>query len=164
MATICGHQCDTALFRRAYLGISEELTKAKGQTRRDGSIKPWPTPEPFRSCLAAEFHRQFWKPTELRLVLLAESHVYTDEVDLACKITTDALPPDIQPSPSQFVRLIYCLGYGESGLVKGTLKQSNDGTPQYWKIFGECAGTSSNSDGSLIWKISTLRALKARGI
>lgn len=164
MATIYGHQCDLGLFRRTYRAILEELTRAKGQKRRDGSAKPWPVAEPFRSCLAAEFHRQFWKPTKLRVVLLAESHVYTDQVDLACKIMTNALPPDIQHSPSQFVRLIYSLGYGENGLVSGTLTQANDGTPQYWKIFGQCAGTSANSDGSLTWKISTLRALRARGI
>jgi hypothetical protein len=164
MATIYGHQCDLTLFRRAYLKISQELIRTNAQTRRDGSIKASPNPEPFRSCLAAEFHRQFWKPAEPRLVLLAESHVYTDELDLACKITTNNLPTDIQHSSSQFVRLIYCLGYGESTLVRGTPVQPNDGTPQYWKIFGQCAGTSATADGSLNWKISTLRALKARGI
>jgi hypothetical protein len=159
LALIYGHRCDLMLFRRTYRKISEELSRATGQKRRDGSIKPSITVEPFRSCLAAEFHRQFWKPHQLRLVLLAESHVYTDQIDLARKMRTSALPQDLQDSSSQFVRLIYCLGYGENSLLQGTLAQRNDGTPQYWDIFGQCAAISAAQAGSLSWKISTLRAL-----
>ena len=155
MAVINGNQFDLALFRRTYRSISQEVAKG-----------PWPAAEPFRSCLAAEFHRQFCKPKDLRLVLLAESHVFTDVADLACtlRLKEDARLSDIQDSPSQFVRLIYCLGYGENAILRGKMDQPNAGTPQYWKIFAECAGTSANYDGSLSSKVCTLQALKARGI
>jgi hypothetical protein len=123
MAIIYGHRCDLRLFRETYVEISKELTSTRGLKSRKGSVKPPLAPEPFRSCLAAEFHRQFWKPAEPRMVLLAESHVYTDEIDLACKMKTGMLPPDIQQSSPQFVRLIYCLGYGENALVRGTFMQ-----------------------------------------
>src|SRR6267142_3590652 len=137
MAIIYGHHCNLALFRKIYREIASELTRSTGQMRQHGSMKPCLTPEPFRSCLAAEYHRQFWRPTEPRVVLLAESHVYTDIVDLRSSVARKILPLDIQHSPKQFVRLIYCLAYGENTLVQGTLKQPNEGTRQYWRLFGQ---------------------------
>jgi hypothetical protein len=36
-------------------------------------------------------------------------------------------------APTPFVRLVYCLGYGERDLVQGRV-QPNFGTPQFWKL------------------------------
>jgi hypothetical protein len=37
------------------------------------------------------------------------------------------------------VRLVYCLGYGEDGLLdQSVTSPRNSGTPQFWKIFQSC--------------------------
>jgi hypothetical protein len=39
--------------------------------------------------------------------------------------------------PRGFVRLVYCLAYGENELLDEAI-ESNKGTPQFWKIFFSC--------------------------
>src|SRR5664279_1261332 len=83
---------------------------------------PFLQPEPFDSCWTAECHRQFWKPEFLRLALVAESHVFTDADDLKATVRSEFLPPAIADLPTQFVRLIYCLGYGDNSILSYTPK------------------------------------------
>lgn len=40
--------------------------------------------------------------------------------------------------PNKYVRLVYCLGYGETSLVEGDAGH-NRGTPQFWKILSVAA-------------------------
>ena len=101
--------------------------------------------EPFSVIEAGEKHRQFWRPTDVRVLLLAESHVYT---------RTDECVPMKGPArfgpegvPENFIRLVYCLGYGEASYV-GSHIASNLGTWQYWLIFSSCI----NSLGTLPFK------------
>jgi hypothetical protein len=92
-----------------------------------------------------EQYRQFWRPEKTSVVLLAESHVYTDEQDyqMICdQSITHRVIPDY---PLRFVRFVYCLGYGESELVTGSRPDGkNSGTPQYWKIFSSCVADDEN--------------------
>ena len=55
------------------------------------------------------------------------------------------LPEDM---PRGFVRLVYCLGYGENGLLeRPVIGSPNRGTPQFGKIFYSCINlVSSNAD------------------
>lgn len=94
----------------------------------------------------AEEHRLYWRPQRVRVVLLAESHVYTTPDELARTIALPtAAPPDL---PRGFVRLVYCLGYGENRLLNRPIESpANTGTPQFWKIFYSCTNAiAANSD------------------
>lgn len=84
-----------------------------------------------------EEYRQFWKPKEINVVLLAESHVYTDKQEYTILYNKLSLNKIIPNYPLHFVRFVYCLGYGENELLNRPLKK-NTGTPQYWKIFTSC--------------------------
>ncbi len=79
--------------------------------------------------------REFWKPEKVKVILLAESHVYTkdDEWEILLK-TNSSLPENY---PNNFVRFVYCLAYGENHLLSRFI-DNNRGTPQYWEIFYSC--------------------------
>ncbi|MDQ6666242.1 MAG: hypothetical protein M3Z23_17830, partial [Acidobacteriota bacterium] len=48
--------------------------------------------------------------------------------------------------PRGFVRLVYCLGYGESHLLDEPIEARNSGTPQFWKIFYSCLNPIQSSE------------------
>jgi hypothetical protein len=94
--------------------------------------------EPLAVVQQVEQHRRYWRPEKPRLVLLAESHVYTTEEELCCTVEVEnelnQTPKDL---PRGFVRFVYCLGYGENKLLDKCI-ESNPGTPPFWKIFYSC--------------------------
>jgi hypothetical protein len=123
----------------------------------------------------AEEHRRYWRPARVKVVLLAESHVYTTLEELARTISLPAsAPADL---PRGFVRLVYCLGYGENRLLNRSIESpANSGTPQFWKIFYSCVNpVATNSDFASIQattspaqrisnKILLLKTLQERGV
>ncbi|MDQ6704762.1 MAG: hypothetical protein M3Z85_02225 [Acidobacteriota bacterium] len=83
-------------------------------------------------------------------------------------------PTDI---PRGFVRLVYCLGYGESHLLEESAEAKNSGTPQFWKILYSCLNPIQSSETfapvqatktgctpRVSNKIALLKALTERGI
>jgi hypothetical protein len=68
------------------------------------------------------------RPERVRVVLLAESHVWTSRDDTRSRVTQ---PDGVETS---FARFVYCLGYGEAQLVEPAVTP-NKGTPQFWKLF-----------------------------
>ncbi len=130
--------------------------------------------EAFPIVQRVEQHRRYWRPGKTRLVLLAESHVHTDEPEYCHKVKPlDWMPKDL---PLDFVRFVYCLGYGENELLDKPIKP-NGGTPHFWKIFYSCINeVMSHDDFAPILKRRTylaeractkmrlLDAMKARGI
>jgi hypothetical protein len=130
--------------------------------------------ETFGVIKRVQKHRDFWKPRKVRVVLLAESHVYTteEESDIHLNVSSIGLPN----YPQNYVRLVYCLGYGETNLV-GKEIYANAGTPQFWKIFFSCCHKiQSNIDfepvlkkttsfhDRLVNKIMLLKQLREMGI
>jgi len=102
--------------------------------------------EPLDVLRRTEEHRSYWRPERVKVILLAESHVYTTPEELTRTITLpNPVPSDI---PRGFVRLVYCLGYGENQLLNQPIKSpKNSGTPQFWKIFYSCVNpVRSNID------------------
>ena len=95
--------------------------------RRDIAWNDW---ENLGTVELVERYRQFWRPERVRVVLLAESHVFTTSEETGSLI----LPHHQLPGPDRFVRFVYCLGYGERDLLSAELA-NNSGTPQYWKLF-----------------------------
>jgi hypothetical protein len=121
-------------------------------------------PEQFEACWAAECHRQFWKPEKARLVLIAESHVYTDTDDLKARIRADFLPAAAVAAPPQFVRLIYCLGYGDNSLLTHRPVQSNERDTDFWNLFSRAANMDLRQTYPVAEKVEILQRLQKRGI
>ncbi len=129
--------------------------------------------ESFEVAETVEKLRRYWRPAQVNVILLAESHVFTREEELRIALSYETLA--LTGLPSQFVRFVYCLGYGERLLVSKMLK-SNFGTPQFWKIFHNCCydPSSSLASGILVsrskfedrlpTKIDLLKNLQSRGI
>jgi hypothetical protein len=112
-----------------------------------------PDSEPYESVKLVEKYRQYWRPDTVRIILLAESHVFTTDSDRKFKITSiDGLPD----YPKQYAKFVYCLAYGEDSLTKGDNHPAVDGTPQFWKILFSCANEiQSNKSFAPILKSHT---------
>jgi len=129
--------------------------------------------EPFCIVKSVSDHRYFWKPEKVRILLLAESHVYTYIEEYNKTMQYDDFP-ELDGCPTNYVKLVYCLGYGEKGFSK---VNSKAGTPPFWKIFTSCIhqnyhsefkkillGKTKNQNQRLRNKIALLKKLKERGI
>jgi hypothetical protein len=109
--------------------------------------------EELESVQLVETYRRVLRPSRVRVVLLAESHVFTSAKDRAIAIP---VIPELPGYPTQYARFVYCLGYGERTLTGHPSHPSRDGTPQFWKIFHSCAHpVSSPADFGQVLKKTT---------
>jgi len=111
--------------------------------------------EPVEVLRIADEYRHFWRPENVKTILLAESHVYTSREEVALTIE---LPANISSSaPKSFVRLVYCLGYGEDDLLQKPINHpKNSGTWQYWQVFHSCVNrVACNEDFAAVQKTRT---------
>jgi len=121
-------------------------------------------------------HRNYWRPTKVKTILLAESHVFTPDKEFNIELN---YPNEIEFAglPRNYVRLVYCLGYGEEYLPKNYIDNNKRGTPQYWKLFSACLSENweiefyrvsktkcPNFTVRIINKLDTLKRLKEGGI
>jgi len=102
-------------------------------------------------------YREYWRPKKIKVVLLAESHVFTLESHIKSKIKKNYIDfLNLTDYPENFVRFVYCLGYGENEILDDGDTQvnfKNSGTPQYWKVFFSCLNNiEKNSDFKPILK------------
>lgn len=144
---------------------------AEGQkVLRDAKVDFVETPE---VALAVERHRWHWKPKKISCVLIAESHVYTSSSDFDISVDNDRLndlPSDLPNPPTEFVRLVYCLGYGNNCVLTKKPELRNSGTWQFWKLFGAITqrnpypAKGKDCQKRLAWQIETLQELRRRGI
>lgn len=124
-----------------------------------------------------EQYRQFWRPEEAKVILLAESHVYTTEEEFASECNRFALNNFIQNYPTHYVRFVYCLGYGEPDILNKQLESNRGRTSQFWKIFSSCVAKNDADLGfqgiltgktqlhqRLRNKVSILQEMRRRGI
>lgn len=129
--------------------------------------------EPFESVKLVEEYRQYWKPTKVKTILLAESHVFTDSKDMNIQLKNIDM---LKEYPKQYSKFVYCLGYGEKNLTQDTLHPKRDGTPQFWKIFYSCINNIENNEcfkpiqsstpfeDRLKNKVNILQKMKEQGI
>jgi hypothetical protein len=129
--------------------------------------------EPWKSVELVQKYRDHFRPAPVRVILLAESHVFTrdDERDIV-------IPPlpCLKGYPTEYARFVYCLGYGERSLTNDQNHPRRDGTPQYWKVFFSCNNpvslkqdfypilSKTSYQQRLQNKINLLHDLKAKGI
>jgi hypothetical protein len=88
--------------------------------------------EPFEVAEEVERLRLVWRPSKVRIVVLAESHIWTSLDELKNCVRA----PEGNESkfiPSKFVRFVYCLGYGERSLLAQRIAPSAS-TRQYWTL------------------------------
>ena len=123
-------------------------------------------PEDFAVALQVENLRLTWRPSSVRVVMLAESHVWTSEAETESRVQQ----PD--GTETAFARFVYCLGYGERSLVAPTVLP-NAGTSQYWRLFHDAVHgpetsraeiQSRNPTTRAFAKLQLLKALKLAGI
>lgn len=132
--------------------------------------------ESFSAIAKVEEHRWYWRPERPRLLLIAESHVYTSDADVGIKLDPAKIRPCLPGGrplpPEEYVGLVYCLGYGENGLLSsrhcGFRSRS---TWQFWDLLGRIAETGkqprageSSLAHRLRWKVGTLERLKELGV
>jgi hypothetical protein len=93
--------------------------------------------ESFEVVNAVDKYRQFWKPDDVKVVLLAESHIFTEEDEFKCKLNRSNL--NLDGYPKNYVRFVYCLAYGENKLLEdeGCIN-GNNGSWQFWKDLYSC--------------------------
>jgi hypothetical protein len=156
---------DTASLRKTHDRISN-LLREHASLRKASEWEPWTIAEPYEAALVGELYRDYWRPHAVKLILVAESHLYTDADDLACQIDPSKLPIPLPDCPTDFVRLVYCPAYGDSSVLVAnrTPAAGNPGTDDYWEIFSRCAATWTGATGDLRWKLRTLLAMQKRGI
>ena len=99
--------------------------------------------ESFEIVRTVHDYRLYFKPEKVKIVLLAESHVYTSHDDFQSELSSDYL--NLPGYPKKYVRFVYCLGYGENELLNKPIPE-NPGTPEFWKIFYSCCN-ETNSTG-----------------
>jgi hypothetical protein len=132
--------------------------------------------DPLNVVSKVEEYRQFWKPRQVKVILLAESHVYTTASDYKARLSSSILkrvmPSSSGEYPKDFVRFVYCLGYGENRLLTRKIEK-NQGTWQFWKIFCYCTGLNEDTvkktrnpffERRLRSKINVLNRMKEKGV
>jgi len=131
---------------------------------------PWGM-ESAEVLAAVAAHRAYWRPAEVRLLILSESHVWTREAEIAARVPLAVFGH--AAAPAAFARLVYCLGYGERDLVQGRA-HPNWGSPQFWKLLAAGldpalgARVVERTEPDLLRRIAAklrvLEELKARGV
>jgi hypothetical protein len=113
--------------------------------------------------------RSAWRPERVRVILLAESHVWTSREETRSRVKQ---PDDTETG---FARFVYCLGYGEPQLVAPSV-WPNRGTPQYWRLFHDAVYGPDSPNASVMKKgtldqqqrvqnkLNLLKAMQAAGI
>ena len=83
---------------------------------------------------AVEQWRLAWRPSEVKALIVAESHNAQLPRDDRVKICVDPKIRVQRTLPSAYVRLVYCLGYGNDKVCEPRPPENNEGTPDYWEI------------------------------
>jgi hypothetical protein len=107
--------------------------------------------EDYSVVKSVDDHRHYWKPEKVETLLLAESHVFTSKPEHETIMNYSNFHR-LENCPDNYVRLVYCLGYGESILAR---VNKNPGTPQFWKIFASCVNKDFQYEQDKILKTGT---------
>ena len=127
-----------------------------------------------------ENYRNYWRPNKINVILLAESHVFTPDIDFKIRLDYSGFNKLASNYPRKFVRFVYCIGYSEPKLFANKPLNpnfKNPGTWQYWKLFCACAsnspkirydsvlkGSVKNFKDRINNKIDLLERLRKKGI
>ena len=132
-------------------------------------------PEPWESVKLVEEYRRYWRPDNVRVILLAESHVYTTDEERKFQLSPHK---DLPNYPQDYARFVYCLADGENSLLANGHPEKNLGTLQLWKLFYSCENYvddqgdfdpithrgTPDEEQRIKHKINLLNSLRERGI
>jgi hypothetical protein len=90
--------------------------------------------------------RDAWRPPQVKVLLIAESHVRERAGD--SRVTVDLAVLGGTATASGFCRLVYCMAYGDDELCRPSAPGTNAGTPPFWRMFDRIA--AANMDGALL--------------
>jgi hypothetical protein len=107
--------------------------------------------ESFNVIEMVDKYRNYWKPEKVKVILLAESHVFTQISEMNAKINIGNYK--LNGYFQDYVRFVYCLGYGEDSLIvdKNFLRGKNVGTLPFWKIFYSCCNEITKSNYNSVY-------------
>jgi hypothetical protein len=94
--------------------------------------------ECFEAAMVVEQLRRLWRPDRVRVILLAESHVWTSREEASSRV----LQPD--GIETGFARFIYCLGGGEREIVTPAVTR-DEGAFKYWRLMHDTVRGPSKS-------------------
>jgi hypothetical protein len=97
--------------------------------------------------IGVERWRATWRPPKVKALLVAESHVAQAVGDGQVQVQVDS-ELNARALPSVYVRLVYCLGYGNDDVCVPAPPANNDGTGDFWEIF-ECVVTAGERHAGL---------------
>jgi hypothetical protein len=145
--------------------------------------------ETCHAVMVVAHYYEFWKPAKVKVILLAESHIFTDEYDSrSFQVSTNILRPCDYNGPREYASVHLCLGYGEADAVIGVdgdataPRAAVKGTPAYWLLLAACSSHPNNYRAGaaqllhnkrpgplglrerLLYKLQILQDLKDRGI
>lgn len=156
----------------ARMSLREAYDAAAAVLRRHGV-----TPDSFPVVQEVEALREYWRPDKPCVVLLAESHVATEDKDFKLKSNRAILQRHgIGDYPPHFVRFVYCLVAGERSLLPNGAQPNSRSKWQFWRILWSCENdptrrhfdltrrATPDSDARVAKKVSLLRTLRRRGI
>ena len=161
----------------AYIAPSDDVLRAAR-----GVLSEFIPPndlESLESILRARDHVMHWRPRQIKVILLAESHAHTPR-----KLVVNG--PSLSPryladftGPRGFIAHVNCLLYGENACVSQKIPHNN-GTHQFWQLLGVCAygyeyyesgrrnevmhGGNGDLESRLRCKLNLLRHLQSLGI
>lgn len=119
---------------------------------------------------AVEAWRGAWRPARVKVLLLAESHVAEAPGDSRVRVHAPVSVPVERTLPTTYVRLVYCLGYGDDRLCSPRPRTRNTGTRDFWELFERIASTGPRYAAEplpaleLARKVVVLKRLADRGI
>ncbi len=120
--------------------------------------------ESFQIAEEVERLRSAWRPPHVCVVILAESHVWTDRDEAESRVQQ---PDGVETG---FVRFIYCLGYGERCLAPRVSR--NRKTWQYWTLLYDAVHEPASvgevwpreAEERILAKLRLLSELKDAGV
>lgn len=138
----------------------------------------YPNVDSYNVVREVDKYRNYWRPSQTNVILLAESHVFTSDEDYKVRIDYSYYKDLIPHYPEGYVKFVYCFGYAEHTLLRDVPHgmKSKVGTPQFWKMFTVCASennkfdfdaikkTTTETDERIRNKISLLNKLRKKGI
>lgn len=119
---------------------------------------------------AVEAWRDAWRPARVKVLLLAESHAAESPGDARVRVHIPSSAQVERELPAVYVRLVYCLGYGDNRVCSPAPTVRNTGNSDFWDLFERIANSGPCHSGQplpgqeLARKVAILERLADRGI
>ena len=136
--------------------ISADESALRAAHRTICKFIPKKEQECFDACRIVHNYCKHWRPTKVKVIVLAESHANTPHhLVVNGPVMDESFLPEYD-GPREFVKVVTNIGYGEPECLtgEGLEKEKNKGTPQYWELLYTLAwGYSAVASGKFASEI-----------